>query len=275
MKNVIKQHPVLMYFVLAFLISWSGVLLVVGFDKIVTSGPTDDQMPLLFLAMCAGPSISGMLLTYLCDGRQGLRHLKTRLLKWNVKGRWYAVALLTAPVLILAILLALSLVKSTFFPTIFSSGEKASLLLFGILGGLMAGICEELGWTGFAIPKLRLRYGIVATGLIVGFFWGLWHFLLFLPGDPSGDVPSILYFIVILFTHLPAYRILMVWLYDRTNSVFVTILMHTSLTACTLTLQPATTSGVDIVINDLVLTAVIWIFIAFVVRKTLNKGYQE
>jgi hypothetical protein len=39
------------------------------------------------------------------------------------------------------------------------------------------GFFEELGWTGFATPRLRLRHGFLATGLIVGVPWGAWHLL--------------------------------------------------------------------------------------------------
>ena len=92
--------------------------------------------------------------------------------------RWYAVALLTAPLVdAMAVLLALSLLSPEFLPGIFASADKASLLLVGIAAGLMVGVFEELGWTGFAVPRLRLRYGVLTTGLIVGVLWGAWHFL--------------------------------------------------------------------------------------------------
>ncbi len=46
----------------------------------------------------------------------------------------------------------------------------------GIAVGLVVPFFEELGWTGFAIPELGKRYGILTTGLIVGLLWGAWHF---------------------------------------------------------------------------------------------------
>ncbi len=267
MRTFLKHNAVTLYFILVFLISWAGVVLVVGFNKLLTEGPADDQMGLLFIAMCAGPVISSLLFTYICEGRQGLSDLKGHLLKWKVNGRWYAVAILTAPVLVLSILFLLLTIKSTYIPEIFSSGDKVSIIVLGFVGGLTAGICEELGWTGFVVPRFRKRYGLIATGVIVGFLWGLWHLPLFLPGDPSGEVPSALYLAIILFSQLPAYRVLMVWLYDRTASLFLTILMHTSLTFCALSLQFVSRSGIDFVIYDSVLAAVIWVVIFFVVRK--------
>ena len=65
-----------------------------------------------------------------------------------------------------------------------------SLLLIGLVVGLVTGIFEELGWTGFAIPRLRLRYGVLTTGLIVGVLWGAWHFLIFWEATLSGALPA-------------------------------------------------------------------------------------
>ena len=45
----------------------------------------------------------------------------------------------------------------------------------GFAAGLSVGIFEELGWTGFAIPMLRLRFDALQTDTIVGFLWGAWH----------------------------------------------------------------------------------------------------
>ncbi len=90
------------------------------------------------------------------------------MLRWRVGARWYAVALLTAPLSMIAVLLAPSLTSPEFLPCIFTTSGKPTLLLMGIAGGLMAGIFEELGWTGFAIPRTRLAHGILAMGLIVG-----------------------------------------------------------------------------------------------------------
>ena len=65
---------------------------------------------------------------------------------------------------------------------------------------------------------MRLRYGVLGTGLFVGVLWGAWHFPLFSgSGNSSGTVPPGLYLLVLLFSVLPAFRVLMVWVYDRTG----------------------------------------------------------
>src|SRR5215217_2814830 len=95
----------------------------------------------------------------------------------------------------MATLLALSLVSAEFLPGFLTTSIKASLLQFDIVAslGLGAGFLEELGWTGFAVPTLlRLRYGVLATGLFVGLLWGAWHFLsnVWASGTSSGAPSS-------------------------------------------------------------------------------------
>jgi membrane protease YdiL (CAAX protease family) len=187
-KAFIKRHPMLTYFALVFAISWGGVLIVVGPSGIPATNKEqfDTLFPIAILAMVAGPSVAGILLTGLLYGRAGLRAFGSRLLRWRVGARWYAVALLTAPLVFTAVLLTLSLTSSEYLPGILTSDDKASVVLMGIFAGLMAGIFEELGWTGFAIPTLlRLRYGVLATGLIVGLPWAVWHLLVTLPTSTS------------------------------------------------------------------------------------------
>ena len=136
----------------------------------------------------------------------------------------------------------------------------------------MVGIFEELGWTGFAIPRMRLRYGVLTTGLIVGLLWGAWHFLPFFwgSGTTSGVVPVTLFLLVLLFTWLPAYRVLMVWVYDRTESLLVAILMHASLVASSAILSPLA-AGVSQVTYNLVWATVLWIVVGAV--AVANHGH--
>src|SRR5215208_6736120 len=181
-RAFIERHPVLSYYALVFAISWGGILLVVGLGPggiLATKEQVGALMPFMLLALFAGPSVAGLVMTGLVYGREGFRNLLTRMTRWRVGARWYAVALLTAALLVTATLLALSLTSPALLPRILTSDEKAALLMFGIGWGLVGGgFLEELGWTGFAVPTLlRQRHGVLSTGLIVGLLWGAWHFL--------------------------------------------------------------------------------------------------
>jgi len=267
----IKSHRVLAYYALTFAISWGAALMVMGPGGILgTEEVPETLMTFVYVAMLLGPSVAGLSLTSLVDGRAGFRQLISRSCIRRVGAGWYAVAFLTAPLLMGGALFALSLTSPAFVPTIFAADDKVSLLVSSIVAAIMVGIFEELGWTGFAIPRLRLLYNVLVTGLIVGFFWGLWHLPLFLGSARfSGSVPPALYVAVLLFSILPAFRILMVWIYDRTGSLLVVMLMHVSLTASTLILQPQVT-GVQAMTFNLVLTAALWVIVAVV--AVANRG---
>jgi membrane protease YdiL (CAAX protease family) len=265
----LRRRPVLVYYVLVFVISWGGILSVVGLSGLpATPAQVEQQMPLVLVALLAGPSVAGLVMTGLVYGRPGYRALLARLLKWRVGARWYAVALLTAPLAVLAVLLPLSLVSPVFLPAILTTDAKAPLLLMGISVGLVGGLCEELGWTGFAIPTLRRRYAVLATGLITGVLWGAWHFLVnfWLSGDTAGalSLAILLPSIVAEYGELPAFRVLMVWVYDRTESLLVAILMHASLIFSTLFVLNAATTGSPAVLWHLGLAAVLWLVVAAV-----------
>jgi uncharacterized protein len=271
-KAFIKSHPLLSYFALVFAFSWGGVLIVVGPGGFPgTKEQFETLFPMALLAMLVGPSVAGILLTGLLYGRAGLREFGTRLLKWRVGARWYAVALLTAPLLFIAVPLPLSLTSPIFLPGIFTSDEKASVLLFGIVAGLAVGIFEELGWTGFATPTLlRVRHGVLGTGLIVGLLWGAWHLLQisWVSGTYSAALPLALFLPLYLFcavAQLTAYRVLMVWVYDRTNgSLLVATLMHASLTASTVFIFTPEATGVAFLTYILVLAAALWVVVGVV-----------
>jgi hypothetical protein len=135
-------------------------------------------MPLVYPAMFVGPSLAGILMTGIVYGRAGFGELGSRLFKWRVGAGWYVIAFLTAPLMILAVLLVLSLISPKFLPLLYTSNDKAFLLWYPIAAGLITAIFEELGWTGFATDTmLRKGHGVLKTGLSVDFFFAAWNFL--------------------------------------------------------------------------------------------------
>lgn len=256
------------YFILVFAISWGGFLLLVG-------GPggiprTDEQvvrlLPAIVLGSLLGPSLACLLVTGLVSGRAGYHELLARLVQWRVAARWYAVALLATPLLKTAVLFALLFASPVFVPAILLTNDKATLLIVGLGAGLAVGFFEELGWTGFAVPRLRARHDFVTTGLIVGLLWGAWHYPLFAgSAGSSGTVPPILYELVLLFSWLPPYRVLMVWVYDRTGSLLLAVLMHAGLVFATLALSPLSLAGEAVVTYNLAFAGSLWMLVGAVV----------
>jgi CAAX protease family protein len=260
----IKSHPVRAYFALTFVISWGGFLLAVGPGGFAsTNWQAGGRFPFVVVAMLGGPSVAGLLLTRLVDGTAGLRELLSRLLRWRVGVGWYAFAVLPAPLLAAAALRALSLDSP-----VVTADNKAVVVLSGAAAGL-ATVLEEIGWTGFAVPRLRRRYGVVTTGLIVGVLWGAWHLLqgLWTSGTYRAAIPLAVFLPVSVLggiAQLTAYRVLLVWVYDRTGSLLVVTLMHASLTASTIFIFRPLAVGVPFLACGWLLAAALWVVVAAV-----------
>jgi membrane protease YdiL (CAAX protease family) len=269
-KTFIKEHPLLTYYALTFTISWGWILILVGPGGFPAKVEQFERlMPFVYPAMFVGPSLAGILMTGLIYGRAGFRELGSRLFRWRLGARWYAIALLTAPLVILVVLLSLSLTSSKFLPLLYTSNDKAFLLWYPIAAGLITAIFEELGWTGFATEiMLRQRQGVLRTGLSVGFFFATWNFLVvFWSGAYIGTLSPAIFLTVALFTWLPTYRVLVVWVYDRTGSLLVAILMVASLVAFWTSFTPqAALAGIPLAIFYIVLTAALWVVIIAVLR---------
>lgn len=268
----VSRRPVLAFYVLAFAISWGGFALVVG-----PGGFTSDNwqaegvfLPAV-LVMLAGPCVAGLLSIGVAGGRAGFREMLARLSAWRVNARWYAMAILPAPVLTGGVLVALSLTSP-----IFTSDRKWIVVMSGVAAGLTT-ICEEIGWTGFAVPRLRVRFSVLATGLIAGVLWGTWHLLqqIFISGTYAGTIPRAVYLPLGFFSAvamLTGYRVLMVWVYDRTRSLFVITLMHASLTANNVFIFTPDATGAASLIYGWLLAVAVWAVVAVVALA--NRGVR-
>jgi membrane protease YdiL (CAAX protease family) len=272
MLAFMRRYPLSCYFILAIALSWGAVLAVIG--NVPIPAPAEDAnrlFPLVYLGMLVGPFFAGLIMTSAVEGSDGLRNLGRRLLTWRVEGRWFLVALATAPIVLTATLVLLSQLSGDFTPEFLRTGgfgpvrgtSLMSFLLLSVCIGLGAGFFEEIGWTGFAVPRLMNR-GIGAI-LALGVMWGVWHFLPIWWGsaDAFGSVSVPIFMLVALFSFMPPYRILMVWVYEKTESLLVAVLMHTSLTSSMLIMGPAVT-GIDAVVYNLAFSGLLWCVVAIV-----------
>ena len=260
MKNRLCRHPLLLYFAMAFGISWGGIGCVVAATGFELAAPRPLETGLFFVAMLLGPSVSGLILTALLEGHAGIRQLGSRLRHWRVGVRWYAVALLLAPLLLLAILWSMSRVVAPAFKPHFQWTFLAV--------GLIAGSFEEIGWTGFATPLLLAHRGVGTAGLQLGLGWAAWHALVvFLFTFGAMGNAWIFSFSIVYIATLTPYRIVMTWVYANTQSTLLAVLMHASYTGWLLALFPAT-SPTQSLIWQSALAAALGVTAALVFRKT-------
>ncbi len=256
--SFLVRHQLAAYFVLTFVISWGAILAIFGPGGLPAE---EEQAQALGMALLLGPSGASLILTALIRGRPGFRDLWLHLKKWRIGGRYYALALLAAPISALLTLLVLSSVDSQFTPRIFTADDGGTLLLTGLGAGLFIAFFEELGWTGFAVPRLLERHGVLFSGALTGLLWGLWHFPPFWQADSFSLGLPLLLLLARLFSWIVAFRVLMVWLYRRTDSLFAVILMHTNLVVCMIALEPSLEGGA-LLTYILSWSAVLWAVVA-------------
>lgn len=267
-----RNYQVAFYVMLNILISWTGVYLTIGLDGMLGKRAISDmEMPMLMGAMIMGPLVATICSVVLFEGRRGFIDLKRKLIQIKVSKKYYAIGIFAAPICFILTIMILMNLSEEFLPLFIGETDKVSVIVGGIIGGLVAGFFEELGWTYFVTPRLREQYSLLKASLVLGVIWGFWHAPLFMSPDPMGKIPLIIVIGARLFTQLPVYRIMMIWIYDKSGSLFLSILTHMSLTASTLIFMTSITSGIFAIVFNLIWTLIfsilLWIIIG---RERLN-----
>lgn len=249
--TTLRRHPLVGYFALAYGTTWGGILLAGGAARFQGAAVPVSQFPLVMLAMLLGPVGAGLVMTAIVDGRAGFGDLGARMRRWRVSPRWYALALLTNPAVTLAALWGLAALVSPAYTPVFNP-------LFGLVAGGLAGFCEEVGWTGFATPRLIKRFGALPGGLLLGVLWGSWHLLAgFVFSAPGTELLWLGEAVVYWVGALAAYRVLMTWVYSQARSVLVAQLMHLCFTGAFVTFEPALSQPLALIYR-LVIALALW-----------------
>lgn len=207
------MSPVLRFFLLAYSISWVlwAPLWLPAFG--VTGIP---ELPLEGKLGGLGPMLAAVFLIWKDKGVAGLREFGTRVV-WLGSGLYWLVAIVLP-----ALCLALGYMRDP-DPELFSAsrlGEKFFLDL------VFFGLGEEIGWRGFALPRLQARFNALSSGLLLCIPWALWHLPLFLtewtPTHPDAS------HLVGWLLSLSAGSIVLTWLFNSSRgSLLAVILFHT------------------------------------------------
>jgi uncharacterized protein len=166
------------------------------------------------------PLVAAMILVFRKDGVRGCVALSIRLLIFGTRrdAVWFLTALLFVPAVYLAEFVVLRLTGSAVpVPQIVPGGA-----LFFFLAFFIGAIGEEVGWQGYAYPALRTRMGVLASAIVLGTVWALWHVVPFVQLGRSAE------WIVWHSLSAVALRIIIVWLFENTSgSLLVAALFHT------------------------------------------------
>ena len=255
-ENFPARHPVSAYFALTFAISWLGAFAVAAPHLLRGESVPKFAGLMMFPVMLLGPSAVGILLTRAVDGTAGLRDLFSRMRRVRVPARWYA-ALLIPPVLVLTVLLCMK----TFVSPVFAPNR----FFIGIAFGFVAGFFEEIGWTGYAFPKMRRTGNVFAPAILLGLLWGTWHIPVVDYLGTSTPHGSYWFPFFLAFTaSMTAIRVLIAWVYSHTNSVLLAQLLHASSTGSLVIFSPPGVTGGQEAFWYAIYAAVLWLVVGIV-----------
>lgn len=206
------------YFALTFLLAgllWAGAAAVTAGASLSTG-----VRALFFLPGTFAPGIVAIWLTAHDHGPAGTSALLTRMFAWKVGARWYVFAL--------GYIVLIKLLAATGHRAITGAwpafGETPLYLLLAaavFTAPFQAG--EEIGWRGYALPRLAARLGLARASLVLGVIWAAWHLPLFFIADTTTTGQS---FPVYLLS-VTALSVAFAWLYWRTGgSLLLVMLLH-------------------------------------------------
>lgn len=224
-----RRHPLPAFFILAYALTFMLSALATP-GQLPWSLPAGARLAAQLLAHY-GPAAAAVIVALASGGPAGLRDLLRPLGEWRVGLRWYLFILLY-PLATNLIAVNVNVWLGGAPPIYFDAaslglgpGLHVSPLLIlpvvflAIL--LQAGLAEEIGWRGFALPRLQARYSALASALILGALWAPWHYH---PAQWAAVQPFVGWHIVAVVMM----SVLMTWVYNHTRgSLLIAILFHT------------------------------------------------
>jgi membrane protease YdiL (CAAX protease family) len=274
--GIFKGHPAASFFILTFVLSWAlWIPVALSSLGVAPFGVQTGTGAILILIGAFSPSLSGIVMAGLTEGRQGIRRMLGRLFKWRIGVSWYLVTLFLVPVVSLfALRLFVLLGNET--PE-YANLDKWYLLPLIFIQVLLLGgpLQEEIGWRGYALPRLQSHQTALVSGSVVGLLWGLWHLPLFLvPYSSQYGIPFLGFVLIDV-----ALGILFAWVYNNTgSSLLLSLFLHTSVnvTSWFLPIAPKA-SGSDTpiwLIAGLLSIAALLVTFAFGPQRLSRKTWQ-
>jgi len=276
LKQVMRKHPLFFFFFMSYAGSW---IVSIPYVLSVWGILPGDYTIAYILKPFVGPTLAAIIMTYITEGKAGLLSLRDRLKQRRAGWQWYLFILLGIPALlllgiiiqpgILASFQGLTPVLLVTYPAYFF------IVFFGVA------LPEEIGWRGFALPRMQPRYGPLWGTLLLGVLWGFWHLLYFLTpyhgGGPGTGLATFLTNFLIFLLMVLAFAIIFTWVFNHTGgSVFIANLLHTSIDTPQLVWIPlflAATNETSIDLATLIAFGVPALLIVILTRGRL--GYQQ
>lgn len=224
-SDMVKQHSVQVYYVLALFFSWMIELPLAA----VQQGWVAWEIPRSVHYLAAfGPMLAALIVTAAVSGRSGLNELWSRITRWRVGWNWFLISV-GSPILMFFLSIAVVRLVKGEWPDLALLGQANYLPNLGIgvliLWVATYGFGEEIGWRGFALPRLQRTMSISKATLILGGMWAGWHLPAFFYLETYQDFNLFIlagFLIGVLFG-----SVMMTWIYNGTRgSVLMVALWH-------------------------------------------------
>ena len=262
-SSVFRRHQLATYFGLTYAISWAIWLgLTVGSLDIGTPAGA-----VLNVVAIAGPSIAALVLATVL-GRGELRRLLAGFSLSRLSVRWAAVALVLPLVMMAAAIAGSVAIFGAPRPSVSISVGGVVLVEFVRVLFLGGPIGEELGWRGFALPRLQQHRNALLASILLGLVWGLWHLpLYFVLGTGQSEMlragTSPAFAIGGFLGWTIGLSVLFTWLFNQTGSLIVVILFHAAINVAAFVPSALGSGGTASLLN----VAITWLVAILVVVR--------
>jgi len=256
--------PIFAFIILAFCWSWG-----IGFAATQVTARMPVMGTVLMMVAGFGPSLTAVAVVAMVSTRTGLREWAARCLDWRVGWRWFVLAFVLPPAVMLTALAIHGLLGGAMPASPAVDQVPLAILNFGLVLVVGGPLGEEFGWRGYALPVLAAKLGWRSASLIIGAIWGVWHLPLFLmDSSAQSHMPMPVFMLNIL-----AGSVVFAWLFERTHrSVLPVLVLHTSLNAWTsiVGIIPTAATG-----RPFVLTTGLMVLIALLLLLTPDLESQQ
>jgi membrane protease YdiL (CAAX protease family) len=171
-----------------------------------------------------GPTIAGFAMAAMTEGKLGVKALWGRFWNRNISFKWLLVILLFFPAFQLIANLVSRTLDSQAYPFLTYPNQPWMFIPPFIANTFIsAGMSEEFGWRGYALPRFQAKWNALTSSIILGAIWAAWHIpLWFVPGDSHNQT-----FFWGWVGRIILLSILMTWIFNNTKgSVLAAILFH-------------------------------------------------
>ena len=222
-KDTLPMSYLVRFFAITYAVSWVCFLAAGALSRTMAagSGPSLPGIGLLLVGTFA-PALVALAMTARTDGVQGVRAITGRVLRWRVRARWYVFAVGYMVAIKLAVALVYRVASGT-WPRFGNTSWYVIIVAIVFSTPVQAG--EEIGWRGYALPRLGARFGLARGSVLLGIMWAVWHLpLFFIPGVDNYGQPFAIFIV-----EVTGLSVALAWLYLNTGgSLLLTMLMHSA-----------------------------------------------